>query len=1385
MMDELGIKLQLSEVTLNSLGMYKPIIGYFCKPKLMFPRSDVVDCPFFAIPEFQIKTSVPSIDKVISKLESYLSPSMPKYEDGKISVHGIIGCDLISHFRVLEFCDFMGGSCLRLSNGIIPVGVLEKFNLSFSKNSKLKKSVAVSSVSIPFVNKFDPLKEEPLGSTNSKGVPLLSKTGTGRRRCNCKYRNKKERKGWAVESNNRNRIANYVFHPKPSHLDALDFVNSDEVLSMERGLDKLLSLESIGICEKNSNVDLEIIKEFQNNITFNKEKFHVELPWDSKVLKRVPSNFELSKSLAKRGFDKNKQLGIHKEYNKIFNEQVELGIIEEIYPKDFQKHKWIPHRAVVKQDPLVKTTKIRAVYNCSLRVKGLPSINDAAFPGVDCLNPLLGLLTYFRTNSYVFLADIRKAFLNIFLSKESDKNIFSFVVFNGNKFRYFRFNTILFGFVASPFILNFVLKFFASKIQSMGIRDMISNKFYVDNLIFTSNSKNEVISSQKEICSVMEQAGFKLQELITNDTKISEGSDCAMEDCKVLGYHYSPLKDLLSFRNISLDLNSSTKREIVSQISSLFDPLGIITPITINLKFFIRKLHLGKYSWDETLPNELLSEYKSLGKQVNSCRSLCFPRMAFSSQKIKLSVFCDASKEAYSCAVFAVEKGKSSLVFSKVKLAPFPSKTLPSLELLAVYLGFQCVKTIITDVNFKVEVEELCFLSDSQVALSWLLAGRAQKKNVFVNNRLRDIQEMKEIFEKSRVPIKYSYVPSEHNVGDLITRKTNISNFVKNFDSWLMGPGWLTLNSSLWPKGNPGCLPSPRMDSEWPRISEQGVLVGQINRIEPLIQGNRFSDFNKLHKALYFVFKFINIKCRWGKDPSDLKERAFLYIIKLIQRACFPEEWEYLNKKNPNIEEKPKRVSTLNLFLDDKSIIRSRARLENAIDVSYEFNNPILLGRHHITDLVIQRAHRETNHLGIETTITRLRSSGFLILKGRSLVKFVLGKCITCNRFNARSGASGVLPPLPPFRTKLQKPFHCTGIDYTGAFNILEVSNRSKVYILIFTCMVTRAVHLELVRSMETSDFILAFLRFCNRYGIPKEVYSDNAKTFIAGASLLSEIFLSNSFSNSFFSHNIKFKTIPTYSPWYGACWERLIRVVKSCLYKTLGRRIVNFDCLLTLLSDIQNSINARPLFYTSTSDLEFVPISPNNFLGVNPSINNSFLLEEMNIDVIDPEEMKETLTDNLNYREVALNRFNREWLEAYLGSLNSFSQSNQKLANTRFKIGRIVLIKVPGKPRNLWSLGRIIEVLPDKYGNIRVVKLVKGDKQEYTTSVENVCPLELEISNEGDNENGDLETEEAPTFNPSSASSSDGDTEPARPLRRTANKQRALIRELIDQGDL
>ena len=122
-------------------------------------------------------------------------------------------------------------------------------------------------------------------------------------------------------------------------------------------------------------------------------------------------------------------------------------------------HTWITHRPVIKTDEQC-TTKLRVVLNCSLKVENSPSLNKAGYGGFDLLNNLFELLLKCRAYKYLAMADIRQAFLMIKMANESDRNHFS-ILWKGKNGQLvaYRYKSIVFGFLNSPFILQYILRY--------------------------------------------------------------------------------------------------------------------------------------------------------------------------------------------------------------------------------------------------------------------------------------------------------------------------------------------------------------------------------------------------------------------------------------------------------------------------------------------------------------------------------------------------------------------------------------------------------------------------------------------------------------------------------------------------------------------------------------------------------------------------------------------------------------------------------------------------------------------------------------------------------------------------------------------------------------
>ena len=162
-----------------------------------------------------------------------------------------------------------------------------------------------------------------------------------------------------------------------------------------------------------------------------------------------------------------------------------------------------------------------------------------------------------------------------------------------------------------------------------------------------------------------------------------------------------------------------------------------------------------------------------------------------------------------------------------------------------------------------------------------------------------------------------------------------------------------------------------------------------------------------------------------------------------------------------------------NLFLEPTGVWRCGGRLSNA-DISYSTKHPSLLPKgHHLTTLIVRRAHERVFHNGVKETLTEIRSR-YWIVKGRSFVRMILRQCTICRKFEGRPYLTPPPPPLPKFRVTERPPFTSTGVDFAGPFYVKSsgVIKNSKAWICLYTCCLVQAIHLEIVPNMTTSYFL-------------------------------------------------------------------------------------------------------------------------------------------------------------------------------------------------------------------------------------------------------------------------------------------------------------------------
>lgn len=440
--------------------------------------------------------------------------------------------------------------------------------------------------------------------------------------------------------------------------------------------------------------------------------------------------------------------------------------------------------------------------------------------------------------------------------------------------------------------------------------------------------------------------------------------------------------------------------------------------------------------------------------------------------------------------------------------------------------------------------------------------------------------------------------------------------------------------------------------------------------------------------------------------------------LKTMQLRAFDKDIVALS--NGRTLEKSSRIRDLHPFLDKRGILRIKTRLDNA-STSDDVKFPALLPPdQHCAHLIVNDMHRRILHGGVSATLAELRER-FWLLRGRQCVKKVISKCVVCARFRLNA-ISTPTAPLPKDRVSQSQPFQVSGVDFAGPV-FVKGDFTEKAYIVVFTCAVVRAVHLELCSDMSVNSFMLAFRRFVARRGIQSVLYSNNALTFKAASRELKsiyEILRDAQVQNFCAMSHITWKFIAERASWWGGFWERMIRMVKGCLRRTLGKGSFNFEQLSTVLAEVEAVVNSRPLTYVSADAKELEVLTPAHFLA----LGRLTVLPHHEVHVT---AMKRTDTLRLwKDRQHRLTAFWNRWYKDYLLALRSAHFSKDKGKEITLSVDDIVLIRDDKVPITFWKMGRISKVYEGTDGHVRACRIRLANSAEITRPIQLLTPLEL-----------------------------------------------------------
>ena len=399
--------------------------------------------------------------------------------------------------------------------------------------------------------------------------------------------------------------------------------------------------------------------------------------------------------------------------------------------------------------------------------------------------------------------------------------------------------------------------------------------------------------------------------------------------------------------------------------------------------------------------------------------------------------------------------------------------TIPQLELQATVLAARLHQTIREESRLK--CEKAILFTDSKIVYSWV-RGIPRSYKPFVSARISEIQNKTD-------PNQWQHIPGNDNVADDVSRGISAQELKGR---WTRGPEFLQVNKSERPQE---VTPQETPNDHSERRKEK--LCAVAAKVEEVIDVNEFSKWRRLVRVTARILRLAEkIKLRkyeqGGRQgplsPEELR-KAEVFWIKKAQEAlhgCY----------------KKGEFASFSPFIDDKGIIRVGGRVDAAL-VLYDTKHLILLPSNHRVSFLITRHAHMHGHLEVAATTAKVRVK-YWILKGNKLSKNVKRECVFCKQL-AHQTETQIMAALPQHRlAPYTPPFFHSSRDYFGPNNVRIGRNKTdKYYGVIFTCLNTRAVHLEMAVDLSTMDFLQVLRRFFSIRGYPATVLSDNGSQMV------------------------------------------------------------------------------------------------------------------------------------------------------------------------------------------------------------------------------------------------------------------------------------------------
>ncbi|XP_038071933.1 uncharacterized protein LOC119740637 [Patiria miniata] len=1095
--------------------------------------------------------------------------------------------------------------------------------------------------------------------------------------------------------------------------DVLPYANDKEVTRSKQDQYALKMLES-----KTTRVSLDGVQRYATPLLRTKDGNRFQVTKDAVLptLRRAEKRLQKHPQLAKK-------------HNELITKLVDSGHVR-VLPDDeaaMSDESWfIPHHTVHHNG------KYRLVFNCSFQYNN-QVLNEHLLPGPQLGASLIGVLLRFRQHAIAISGDIKAMFHQVRLLPE-DRPLFRFLWRNLKveaEPQIHEWQVLPFGSTCSPCCATFALRKHASdhKEQYPEVAESVDKSFYVDNCLDSLPSSREAKHLVHQMRNLLADAGFEIRQWASNDPTVVEDlpPDARSNGCELwltygdtdsleatLGLQWDCSTDNLQYRHRTVDYESLNMRNMYKILASQYDPIGYLTPFTTRARVIVQDLWKTKCNWDDVLePGAIRDQWQAWEMELPALTDIqldrCYTPLAVDVKpsSYQLHIFCDASERAYGAVAYLRAEDKHhhihvSFVMARSRVAPKRQLSMPRLELSAALAGAQLCQLLKRELSLPVKYVVLW--SDSTTVLTWLKSESCRYK-VFVGTRVAEIQTLTDVKQ-------WRYVNTKNNPADDLTRGKTLMELAQE-SRWRDGPPFLLSPPDQWPV-HPATPPEDV--SEYKKSTFCGAVAVDPEDPPDLSKCDTWED-------LIMATKEHRDGAADTGDPPELgaEDRANIELLlyRRAQQGSFPDDLAAL-QAGRDLPRDSKLLQLAPEYDDFTGLIHVGGRLRQAEDIPKDSRHPIVMDpAHPITKLLIREYDEKLLHYGPERVLAEMRRK-FWVLRGREAIRKHQRKCFGCQRWRANPDVPK-MGDLPPARLRLYKPpFFSTGVDCFGPMTIKTGRRTEKRWGIIFKCMTTRAVHLDLLESLSADAYLMAVRRFVSRRGKPFEILSDCGTNFKGGASELHEAFsaMEPRLKEELSKQQVKFVFNPPKAPHFGGVWEREIKSVKAGLRVVLSQAVPE-PVLRTVLIEIEGILNSKPLGYVSSDIADLDPVTPNLLLmGRHDAALPQVVYPAR--DLLSRRHWK--------HSQVLADHFWSRFIGLYLPSL----QIRQKWQRdgAEMKPDDVVMIVDPALSRAQWPIGRVVDTFPGPDGRVRTAS-VRVRKKNYTRPVARLIRLP-EVTNEG-----------------------------------------------------